>query len=854
MVSWLKGKVTLPGSRQSGFSARKISLLQLSSLRFLWQHPWQTWLTFIGIMLGVSMIVAVDLANSSARRAFSLSLETVAGPVTHQVVGGPAGIPEAVYVRMRTELGIRTSAPMVMGRVFIEKQQFTLLGIDPFAEDMIGRHLLEAGDHALSDNLLRNRVVMLTEGVARSLELQLNEEFDLSAVGRHHRVVLGATFRTTNAAASAGLVFADIAVAQTLFGRFGYLDRIELMIDEEQAELIRNWLPPGLALEESQVRNDSLQEMTDAFHINLTAMSLLAMLVAALLIYNTVTLSVLQRRNTLGIYRSIGVSRKEIFGLILTETLGLAILASLAGLIVGLILGHYLVQLVTRTVNDLYFAMHVKAFLLDPVSMLKGFVMGVGMSVLSALLPAIGAARSQPVSLQQRSSLEQGWLAHMPKLLMAGIALMLAGFLLVSEQYGSLLEGFVALTLIVFGFCLTVPSIVLYSTRFLAVMTKSIRNSSLRMAVRGINAGISRTGMAVAALAVAVSVTVGVGIMVSSFRETVQLWLQESLIGDIYVAPLDSYPLPRQIELRERLLELPEVDGVMERKFANVETEKGPVRLMAFSSTAEDSGLPLKNAVNNAAELFHHGEGVFISEPLAFHTRLEPGDEIRIRTDRGMQGFPVLGVYYNYASSRGVISMQRSDYIKRWDDESYSSLTVYRSATSDLDTTLASVRALINQFEGSAFVSSNGEILEEAMAVFDRTFAITRVLRLLAVLVAFVGVLSALMALQLERIKEYAILRATGMTPAQVGSMIMMQTAIIGLISGLLSLPLGLMMADILIEVINRRAFGWSMQHFVPPGVLLQALMLAFGAALVAGIYPAVRAATISAARALREE
>jgi putative ABC transport system permease protein len=854
MVRWLKGKVTLPGSLQPELSTRKMPLLQLSSLRFLWQHPWQTWLTFIGILLGVSMIVAVDLANSSARRAFSLSLETVAGPVTHQVVGGPTGIPESVYVRMRTELGIRTSAPMVMGRVFIEKQQFTLLGIDPFAEDMIGRHLLSAGDRAMSEHLLRDQVVMLTEGVAKSLELELNEEFVLTAVGRPHQVILGATFPTSNAAASAGLVFADIAVAQELFGRYGYLDRIELMIDEKQADLIRDWLPPGLSLEESQVRNDSLQEMTDAFHINLTAMSLLAMLVAALLIYNTVTLSVLQRRNTLGIYRSIGVSRNEIFGLILTETLSLAILASLAGLVIGLFLGHYLVQLVTRTVNDLYFAMHVKAFLLDPASMLKGFIMGVGMSVLSALLPALGAARSQPVSLQQRSSLEQGWQTHMPKLLALGVALMLAGFLLVSKQYGSLVEGFIALTLIVLGFCLTVPSIVLYSTRFLALIVKPINNSSLRMAVRGINAGISRTGMAIAALTVAVSVTVGVGIMVSSFRETVQLWLQESLVGDIYVAPLDGYPLERQIELREQLLGLDEVDGVMERKFASVETENGPVRLMAFTSAPNDAGLPIKQAIDNAAEMFHRGEGVFISEPLAFHTRLEPGNEIRIRTNQGMQGFPVLGVYYNYASSRGVISMQRSDYTRRWNDETYSSVTVYRSATADLDTTLASVASLINKFEGNAFVSSNGEILQEAMAVFDRTFAITRVLRLLAVLVAFVGVLSALMALQLERIKEYAILRATGMTPVQVGAMILMQTAIIGLISGLLSLPLGFMMADILIEVINRRAFGWSMQHFVPPDVLLQALILAFVAAIVAGIYPAFRAATISAARALREE
>lgn len=197
--------------------------------------------------------------------------------------------------------------------------------------------------------------------------------------------------------------------------------------------------------------------------------------------------------------------------------------------------------------------------------------------------------------------------------------------------------------------------------------------------------------------------------------------------------------------------------------------------------------------------------------------------------------------------------MQRSSYIKWWDDQTISSLALTKSDEFSQQVMMERVRTLLSEADVDAQLASNADILSMAMQVFDRTFAITHVLRLLAVLVAFVGVLCALMALQLERMKEFAILRATGATQLQVRCIILIQTVMIGLLSGLLSIPMGLMMADILIDVINRRAFGWSMQHFVPPAVLGEALVLAIFAAFVAGIYPAQKAAKISAAEALRE-
>jgi putative ABC transport system permease protein len=324
-------------------------------------HRWQSWLTFVGVMIGVTMVVGVDLANSSARRAFALSLESIAGSVTHQIIGGPKGVPESVYTRLRTELAVRSSLPMVIGQVTIEGQNFSLLGVDPISEADLGRHVAGLDQQGLGRALLDDNAVMLSQRSADNLGLHVSELFELTVSGQSYMVNLVAVYLSENPAATEGLLFADIAVAQRLLKSYGRLDRIDLILDDGDVENLRAWLPEGLDLVASETRNKSLRQMSEAFHINLTAMSLLALLVAALLIYNTVTLSVLQRRNTLGIFRALGVTRKEIICLVLGESMMLAVVSTIAGLVLGLLLGQALVQLVTRTVTDLYFNLHVTA-------------------------------------------------------------------------------------------------------------------------------------------------------------------------------------------------------------------------------------------------------------------------------------------------------------------------------------------------------------------------------------------------------------------------------------------------------------------------------------------------------------
>ena len=210
------------------------------------------------------------------------------------------------------------------------------------------------------------------------------------------------------------------------------------------------------------------------------------------------------------------------------------------------------------------------------------------------------------------------------------------------------------------------------------------------------------------------------------------------------------------------------------------------------------------------------------------------------------------GIYYDYASEQGTVLMVRGVYERYWDDRARSSVAAYVAPGHDPGAVADAVRRAVG---GRVLqVVENRALRDAALRIFDRTFAVTEALRVLAVVVAFIGVWSALVALQVERTRELGTLLALGLLPGQLWVLTLLETGLIGLAAGLLSLPTGISLAVILIEVINVRSFGWTMRLQLPPLVLVQALALSVLAALLAGIYPVLRLRRMSVAAALRQE
>ncbi len=843
-------------------------ILRRASLRYLLRHPWVVGLSVLGVALGVAVVVAIDLANESARRAFSLSVQTLTGQATHQVVGGPRGLSEVTYRRLRIDARVRTSAPVVEGHAqspdFIG-HTFTLLGIDPFAEARFRPHVSSGRNTPGLRRLLSEPATgLITRRTANRLGVEAGDTLRLRIGTIRHSLSIVGLIEPTDSVTQQGLasvIVTDIATAQELLGMQGRLSWIDLIIPDDDTELtqrIQRILPKDATIIRSENRSHALNQMTRGFRVNLTALSLLALLVGMFLIYNIMTFSVVQRRELVGTLRALGVTRPQIFRQVIVEAMLIGGVGTVCGIALGIALGNGLVERVVQTINDLYFVVSVSELTVSPLSLLKGVAVGMGATLLAALAPAWEATGAPVNTVLQRSAVETRVTRRAPRVALVGLALGILGIGLLAIPSRSLVLGFGALFVLVVGFVLVVPIVTVWLMRALKPVMGTLFGLLGRLATRSVAASLSRTSVAIAALAVAISATVGVGIMIDSFRQSFLDWLTVSLRADIYVAAPVAQTGPSAATLDKnfiaRVSTLSQVAAISTGRRVRLDGPRGVQQLLVSEVDREQFRLyQLKHGdVEQAWQAFENEDAVLVSEPYAYRHDVGLGDTISLRTNEGERPFTIAGIYFDYGSDEGRVSISRNTYNRYWNDRKITFIRIYAQPEADISALMERLRNVAGEHD--LFIRSNQALREASIQVFDRTFAITNILRLLATIVAFVGVLSALTALQLERAREFAILRANGLTPRQVWQLVTAETGLMGFCSGLFALPLGIGMALALTLVINRRSFGWSLEISIDPAVLIHGLSLAVAAALLAGLYPAFKMSSTSPVLALRGE
>ena len=848
--------------------------------RYLLLHRWQSLLMVLGIALGVAVVVSIDLANASAGRAFELSTETITGRTTHQIVGGPRGVEERVYTRLARAGVVDLAAPVVSDYVSspqLGSRPMQLLGIDPFA-DAPFRSFLGSQDPAerglpsgpalqsLTAFMVQPGAVLISQPLAERYGLTPGQTIRLKIGGREKQALLAGLLRPDNdlsARTLEGVILADIATAQELTDQVGYLSRVDLILPEgdlQAAQRLTEWLPPGYRVELAQARSGTIRQMTEAFQLNLTALSLLALVVGLFLIYNTMTFSVVQRRSLFGTLRCLGVTRQEVFALVLSEAFLVGLVGGLLGIGLGLLLGQVTVRMVTQTVNDLYFTTTVQDVGIAPESLVKGLLLGLLATMITAALPAWEAASVPPRAALLRSGLESkargqvGWAA------LAGVVFGGLGLGLFSIPSNSLGLGFIGTLAVVVGFALLSAVFLVGLMRALVPVTGRLFGLIGRMAPRNLVNALSRTAVAVAALMVAVAVIIGVALMIDSFRYTVIVWLEQTLQGDVYISVPAFDATRASVAIDPQIITTvstwPGVERVDVLRSISAESQVGMVNLAATENPRLGSERLFASLAGTPAQVWPalQAGGVLISEPFA--NRLggaAPGDQLRLYTASGWETFPIVGVFYDYASSEGTVMMALQVYRDRWQDESLTALALRLAPGASADEV---TRGLQDQLSAQQelLIRPNQELRQDVLEVFDRTFAITVALRMLATGVAFIGVLNALLLLQLEKQREVGILRALGLSGGQLWQLVMVETGLMGLTAGLLAIPTGYVLALILVYIINRRSFGWTLQMLVSPETFAQALGIALLAALLAGVYPALRMSRMPAAEAIRYE
>jgi putative ABC transport system permease protein len=851
-------------------AASALQLLTRSSVQFYRRHPAQLVLSVLGIILGVGIVTAVLITNSSASAAFSLSTEALYGRSSHHLVAAD-GIDDKRYAELRIAWPDVPMAPIIEGYVAQGDSILTLLGVDPFAEAVFARFGNAGADNAGIDTealestsqLLSNpRGVLVAETVADRQQLKIGDSLRIQTPTGEIEVLHAGRLSASNPSAADGVLLTDISRAQTWLERDGRLDRIELVLDENNIDAFTASLPPTLKLEPAATRRVTMQAMTRGFQINLTAMSLLALVVGGFLIHNTMSFAVLQRRELFASLRISGVTARQVMYTVLAEAAMISLAAAAIGVLLGRIIAEGLISLTTRTINDLYFVLHVQEVEMSPGLALLGVTLGVSTSVIAAFASALDAAATSPLAARQRSSTEERTRNLIGPLAAAGIGLICVGAALAVLPTLSLLVGFAALMLLILGYGLILPWLIHRLAR-VAVSLWGRAGVLASLALGGIERDISRTGIAIAALTVAVSATLGVDVMTGSFRSSVDDWLGTTLASDVYV----SAPSIRSGEgallepsLAAVAATTPGIRAVSSGRALDVSTSVGRMETLVLEPHANsaDSFEFVSGDPDSAWRQWHEEGAVLISEPLATKHSLTAGSTISLFTAAiGDRKFTVAGVFRDYASSHGKLMLSRAAFEKYWDDERISTLGILLEDTSGQQQAVVveALRQRLHDAAGRALeIRSGRSIHEQSLAIFDRTFEVTGVLRWLTVGVAFIGIFSALLALHLERAKEFAVLRASGATRAQVGTLVVLQSGFMGLLAGFLAVPLGYIMSVLLIHVINVRSFGWHMQASIAPQALAGAIGLALMAALLAGLWPALRLTRGGIAQQLRDD
>jgi putative ABC transport system permease protein len=872
-------------------------MMPSSLLRWLLLRRWRrerarVLLTVLGVALGVSVFVAVRLASRSAMASFADTVDAVTGRASLQVSAVADGFDERLYSRIRREPGVRAAAPVVevntlaragapptatrgeaveMGERAGYDETLIVLGLDPFVEAPFAR--LSGDPDSLDVTaaitlLTRPRSVAITRTLAARHGLQVGDTLTVLASGAPVPLTV-ATLLGSEAlqqAMGGNVVIADIATVQEVFARRGRLDRVDLIVAARDRDRVgaalAAWLPSDARPERPQARTRQVENLVRAFSLNLLALSFIAIFVSTFLIFNAIALAVVRQRRDIGVLRALGLTRRQVVTLFLAEGLLLGTSGGLAGSALGALAANLALHQVGRTLTVLYLVGQATRLWLDPGTLLVGLLIGVFSALVSALAPALEAAATPPgATLREGSRIESGRIGYGRLGIAGGLALLAAGgvaaWTIAARQP---LGGFVSAFLLLAGFSLLAPLWTLAAARIASPVARRF-GIAATLGARAVRETVARASVVIAAVMVAVGMLVALTIMVGSFRGTVDTWITQSLRGDLYVEPVGHRASQRATSLPPELVAgargLPGVAAVdtyrasscvLDGLLANIvgielEVQRTYGRLQFVGG--EDARTVLGRALA--------GGGVLVTESFAHRHRVRTGDWLTLPAPAGSVRLKVEGVFYDYSSDAGAVLMDRALYARLWRDDRTESLALYLVPGASSD----SVRTAFVRLAGPGrllHVTPNQVLRKRVLLVFDETFRITWALQTIAAAVSVLGVISTLTTLVLQRRRELAVLRAAGALRGQVRTLVLVESGVLGAAGSVLGCVAGLVLALLLVHVINRQFFGWSIRMSVDPWVFVRAVALMTLTATLAGLVPARLAAGRATAGALRVE
>ena len=790
-------------------------------LRPLRRDLTRTLLTLVSIALGVAVVIAIDLAGDAATGSFQSSLTTLLGKVDLEISAN-GGFDEKLFGKLTSlPLNARFS-PVIEQPVAVgETASTTLYGVD-----ILSNPDATAGDDASGElvptDLLHSAVI--SSDLAERLHLRKGGTIDLR--GPTARDVFTIRFIAPNQHSE--WVGVDIAAAQRLLNMYGHVDRVEVFLSGSEdiggvERAIRTIVPAAYSVETPGARSEENRRMLRAFRWNLRILSYISLVVGAFLIYNAIAVSVVRRRTEIGILRAIGTSSRDVLLIFLGEATMLGLIGSLLGIAVGRLLADGLLRMIAGTVNALFVTSTPGEISLSIGSVAVALCSGTAVAFFSALLPAREAASVAPAEAMSRAAREHDTRMHLRRdaLLAIGVALVAAVLCQFGPIAGRPVLGYIATLLSIASAALLAPAVVTGVIRSLRGVLKRFAGAEGLIASRSLTASLRRTSIVVTALATAIAMMVSVGIMVGSFRETVQLWLGSQLRADLYLRAAGPpsagiYP-PIANDVPALIRQAPGVAAVDVFHGFEFRYDDSRATFGAGDTAIQNRENTLRFLSGNGNDILNSLEGkdrVIVSEPFANKHNVHVNDVLRIALGNQTVAFTVAGIYYEYSSDRGYVISDRKTLLHYLPGQPITNIAVWLQPGYDQDQARRDLETRLAKYPLN--IAANTYLRQQAVIIFDRTFAVTYALEGVAIIVAMLGAANALLALVLDRRREIGLIRYLGATTQQVRRMILTEAGLIGLLASLLGLALGSALSLVLIFVINKQSFGWTIQ-FHPP-------------------------------------
>jgi putative ABC transport system permease protein len=832
-------------------------------LRPLRNEPLRMALTMSAVALGVAVVIAIDLAGEAAAGSFHSSLESLAGK-SDLVITAMGGVDQNL-------LGTLVQLPYAFD--FAPRiEHFASINGKGAALPFIGIDLIgHRGEQAFESGDLQNTAQHLTIGdpiwVGQRLGLHRGDHVSLLINDSLHGfTVQGVLKSRVSDIGENNVVAADIGLAQQITGKLGKLDSIEVTVPPGRSldywrQLLTRKLPAGISIEAQGARTDENRKMLAAFRWNLHVLSYIALLVGAFLIYNTISISVVRRRGEIGILRALGATRRVVTVAFLAEALFFGLSGSIVGVAIGRIMAEGAVRLVGNTVQSLYVSSQPAPVELTWTTLFTGVAIGLGVSLLAALAPATEASHVAPTEAMARGREEYVATVRSRRNIVWALIMLVAaaGLSQLPPVNRQPIFAYAAAIFLVAGTAAAIPNLVTSFARTFSRAVGQLLGIEALLAMRSLRASLGRTSVMTAALATAVAMTASVGIMVGSFRETVWLWMDNQLKADFYLRPAGAAGVDRHptmsASIGDAIERLPGVAAVDRFRAYPISYQGLPATLAGGESKVQSRASTRFLPGENRDAIFSQlptGDYAVVSEPFANKHNVHVGSALRLPLGSKQHSFQVLGIYYDYSTERGFVVLDRHTLLKYLPDPAVSNIAVFLKPGADENEVR---RGIDNVISGRAvMVFTNGRLRQQGIAVFDRTFRITYALEAVAVIVAVLGIAGALLAVVIDRRREFAILRFLGAAQPQVRRIILCEAGLLGLMANGIGLILGTLLSLILIFVINKQSFGWTIQFHWPVALLLAALTGVYAATVVAGLYPARTATQMNPIEVIHED